>query len=214
MVIYTSALDICNEALDRLGCARITSVADPQTKVEVLVNAKYDECRRALLRQGVWNFAVDFASLASDPTAEYSSFSAVFNLPNDFIRFIGLPSLFITTADSDQYDIFGGKLGLVYYNTTPVTLQYVKDVVEVVKFSPMFKQVFVLHLAYILAYGLTQKMSLVKTLYAEYLDVLATAKAVDGQDRPPRRVTRSSWKDARQQYGSERTYMYPRYFEE
>jgi hypothetical protein len=85
----TSVVDICNNALIRIGSKTITSLSDGD-KVANSCNLLYTQTRDLLLRQHFWNFAVTRVQLASESTSPGFEFDYSYPLPSDFIRAIGL----------------------------------------------------------------------------------------------------------------------------
>ena len=63
-----SEVGICNRALQRVGAARITSLADDNKNARAC-NAAYEPLRDAALRAHPWSFAISRAALAADVTA-------------------------------------------------------------------------------------------------------------------------------------------------
>jgi len=57
-----SAVDLANNALERIGARSITSLGDASTEA-VLMNARLDQLRQTFLRIHPWNFAVDRKNL-------------------------------------------------------------------------------------------------------------------------------------------------------
>ena len=63
-----SVVDICNEAMDLLGAATITSLTE-NSKEARLCNRRFDTVRDTVLRSHNWNCAITRATLAQDAVA-------------------------------------------------------------------------------------------------------------------------------------------------
>ena len=61
----SSVVDICNEAMDLLGAATITSL-DENSKEAKLCNRRFTTVRDQVLRSHPWNSAIRRATLAKD----------------------------------------------------------------------------------------------------------------------------------------------------
>lgn len=62
-----SVVEICNEAMDLLGAATITSL-DENSKEARLCNRRFSTVRDAVLRSHPWNCAITRATLSQDGT--------------------------------------------------------------------------------------------------------------------------------------------------
>ena len=200
-MIPTSDIHIANLALDRLGIAPITSIATPTTTTEDIVARHYDPTRRELLRKYIFNFSKKYAVLTADATKTPAfGFSTAFLLPNDFIRLLALGDVTINgDTPAWLYDMSEGYIFTDAADSTDggLNLNYIFDATTVAKYDPLFVRLFTLQLAANMAYKFTLKPSLVQGIIQELVDVAASAAAVSGQEKPPRRITRSKWRDVR-----------------
>ena len=199
---------ICNLALARLGQPAITTIeGDDLAWVEELMALHYPQTRRRLLRGGTWNFAKERAAVtaASGVTPAFG-FGNAFALPVDYLRFLTLGNI-----DEDNpllptlYDIRGRY---IYTDETDdsdtIYLSYIKDETNVAVWDALFQNLARLELASDVCYRFTLKPSQLTALADELKDVRLEAKAVAGQETPPKRVTRSKWAMARRLGGSSR----------
>lgn len=184
----TSVVDICNNALIRIGSKTITSLTDGD-KVANSCNTIYEQTRDMLLRQHLWNFAIKRVVLASETTAPAFEYTNSFPLPSDFIR---------AKALEDPYAIYkienGSKL---VTNATDVKLIYVARVTDVAKFDPLFVEALILMLAIKLSYILIGSNGREQSLKEELSKIMFLAKQVDGQDDTPDSLNASTFLDAR-----------------
>ena len=77
-----SIVDICSNALRKIGVAPITALTDDSDAAR-LCNALWPEQRDTVLRDHPWNFAQRRAALALLVTAPTWKYSNAFQLPND-----------------------------------------------------------------------------------------------------------------------------------
>ena len=210
---FTSAIDICNDAIARIGGKFITSIETPTTHTETLVASMYVKNRRIVLRSAVWNFAKKYISISK--TAEtLAGFSAVYNLPADFVRFLGISSLYLTPVDTEAYMLSAGKIYLKDDAPSAITLCYIHDASDVTIYDALFVEAFSLRLAYNLSFSLSGKNTLADRLVKEYEEALTNAKMIDGQEQKPLRVQNSKWMQRRKRGGASNYAPSTRYFED
>lgn len=197
---FTTRVDICQAAAMKVGAQDITSVENPKTVTESRLSFLYDQTKRYVLREGIWNFAQKIVTLPSLSEEVPEGFSKVFALPNDNVRFMGIiVNGEYVVPDTDLYMLADNKIYFknFYYVGDTLTLKYIRDINDVRKFDDLFIASFVLRLAYELAFAETQKSALTNRLLEEYAASIIQAKMVDGQEQKPRRVSRSGWLAAR-----------------
>lgn len=192
----TSVVDICNNALVRIGSKTITSLTDGD-KTANACNLIYSQARDALLRQHLWNFAIERTQLASSETAPAFGFSYSFPLPSDFIRVQSIEG-------SPQYKIEGTNL-LTDHNE--IKLIYVKKVTDVAKFEPLFTEALILLLAIRLTYTLIGSNGRENALKDELNKILFQAKQVDGQDDTPDSLDASTFLESKYTGGWDPRYV-------
>lgn len=171
----TSVVDICNNALIRIGSKTITSLSDGD-KVANACNALYEQTRDSLLRQHLWNFAMKRVQLASETTAPAFGFSFSYPLPSDFIR---------VKMIEDQVLSYKIEQTSLLTDAEEVKLIYVSRLEDVTKFDPLFTEALILSLALRLSYILIGSNSREAALKDELQRVLFLAKQVDGQEDTP-----------------------------
>jgi len=192
----TSEIDICNDAIARLGGKFITSIYNPVTHTETLLSSIYAKNRRIVLRSAVWNFAKTLKTIAKSNEVT-PGFSAVYPLPNDFIRFLGVQNMDLMGSQVDRYMLSDNKLYLKDSSADSIVLTYIKDVTDVTRYDALFTEALSLRLAYNLQFALSGKNTTSDRLLQEYLNALQDAKMIDGQEQKPIRVQRSRWMSAR-----------------
>ncbi len=208
----TSEVDLCNLALDLLNVGQITSIEKPATVTEELCSRWYDQTRKEALRRHPWNFAGKRAILAPDSTDPLFGFSSQFPLPTDYIRIMYLNesvTQFDNPIPSNRYTIEDGKIligNILGADTTQIQLIYVSDFTNVPQMDAGFISYFYTLLAQNMSYKLTQQNSAVERVNALMDQAEGRARAMDGQENPPRRIERSRNRRARRQVGSVRNF--------
>lgn len=191
-----SSTDIANMALDLLNADNIQDIENPQNDTEELLNRWYNITRKATLRSHPWNFAAKRAVLAASSTAPAFGYSKAFPVPSDFIRilYIGdtrynhdVPSV------SELYQFENNQIltSDVFTSENTLKLVYVSDFETVSNMDPMFVELLAHRLALNVAYKITGSNTNIERLGRIQKEAERMAKAIDGQERPPRRVERS-----------------------
>lgn len=196
MAVATSAVDICNLALDMVGEAAISSIENPTTKAGRAVARNYDFARRTLLREVVWNFAKKYKVVTRSGTPDFN-YTDAYTFPGDFIRFLSFD------GDSEEYqnqsyDIVGRDLYVNNGAAASIKLRYIADIQDVSKFEALFTRVLVLRLALDLAYTITKDERVIKRINELLTIEFPAATSIDGQERPPKRIQKSKYLQARQ----------------
>lgn len=204
----TSDVDVCNLALDLLNVAQITSIETPTTSTEELCSRWYDQTRREALRRHAWNFAGKRVILAPDATDPIFGYSAQFTLPTDYIRIMYLNESVIqfdNPIPPSRFTVEDGRIligDILGTDPAQVQLIYVSDFKAVPQMDPSFISYFSALLAQNMSYKLTQQNSAVERVNALMERAEDRARAMDGQENPPKRIERSRNRRARRQVGS------------
>lgn len=191
-----SEVDICNLALDLLKQKSVVNIDVPTNQVEELCSRWYQQKRRAALRSHMWNFAMKRIALLPDSSATpLFGFTHAYNLPSDFIRYAGRFDDVgkLASPDPEDHEIENGQILFDGSDNTAINIRYVFDQAIITKFDSLFIEVFVLELAIAFAPKFSGTEARVKTLAGFRAEVVGEARAIDGQERPPRRRQRSEW---------------------
>ena len=78
----TSAVDICNSALNMIGASNIISL-DEDSKAGRICKQRYTNVRDAVFRSHVWNCLVNRVQLTADVSAPTFEFQYQYTLPTD-----------------------------------------------------------------------------------------------------------------------------------
>lgn len=195
----TSAVDICNLALDHLRVdASVTSIETPTSDEEEVCARWYHQTRRDTLREAIWNFAAKRVVLTSSTDEPvFFNFSKFFNLPNDYIR---LATLGDENNPITDYELEGGRILISSTQNTDsdnLNMRYVSDFTIVSKFDPKFISLLAINLAVNMSYkfgGQNNNLIRIEKLQAK---IRLSAGAVDGQERPTKKIQRSRFTGSR-----------------
>jgi len=191
-----SEVDICNLALDLLKQKPIVALDPPTNQVEELCARWYQQKRRAVLRSHMWNFAMKRLALLPDSGATpLFGFTHAYNLPSDFIRYAGRFDDVgkLSSPNPQDHEIENGQILFDGADNAAINIRYVFDQDIISKMDPLFIEAFALELAITFAPKFSGTEARVKTLSGFRAEVIGEARAIDGQERPPRRVQRSNW---------------------
>ena len=200
----TSEVAICNLALIMVKQPTVTQI-DPltstSTKAEELCNRLYQQVRRATIRGHTWNFALKRITISPNAIAPLFGFTHAYDLPPDFLRYVSrhddLGARPSPRFQIEDYQLEGGQILLNGEDSTAINIRYLFDATTVSTFDSLFIQLFAVNLAIELAPNFSASPAVKRDLITRQANIKAEAMAVDGQERPPIRVERSRWNEAR-----------------
>lgn len=187
-----SSVQICNQALAKLGAQRITDLLDDTRNARVL-NAIYDIKRDAELAAHPWTFAITRAQIPASSTAPSFGWLRRFPLPSDCLRLVEVGE---AGADYDPagFEVEGGAI--LTDNGSPLKIRYVQRVTNSGLYPPLFVESFACRLAGEVAEELTQNLSKRDAAWAERRQAIAEARRTNAIERPPQRSQPTSWERA------------------
>ena len=186
----TSKVSVCNLALDLLSAGVVRDIDNPSSPTEEFLSRWYDQCRKKLLREHAWNFAIKRASLAASSTTPAFGYAKQYPLPADFVRLLYIEGDNGVPMNYEDYQVEGGSV-LTSGSSGTVNLVYIFDAKSVPTFDPIFIQLLAHEIALAVAYKSTESNTNVQRISEIRKSLSALAKAVDGQERPPIRIERS-----------------------
>ena len=153
-----TALDICNQALSRLGESPLTAI-DPNGKLPArLCYMHYHPVRREVLCAHRWSFATTAATLQSSETPDPAARHQLrHSLPADCLRVLGV--------SSRNWTLRGRA---IYCAAPDIHLHYIADVEDATLFEPLFCEAFALRLAWKLCIPLINSTTARQALGEEY----------------------------------------------
>jgi hypothetical protein len=182
----TSAVSICNSALIKLGCERISSLTEDNKRAR-LCDEQFEKIRDLVLRSHTWNFAikrVELAALTSTPTFEWSF---EYNLPTDYLASIEV-------YPNRPYAIENFK---ILSDSEIVKLKYIYKCVDYYKYDTSFVEALALRLAADLAYPLIQSTQREQELLSVYEKYVADARSRSSQEKTPEKNIGDTFLNAR-----------------
>lgn len=182
-----SSTAICNSALIEIGGRLITDLSEDSVEAN-LCNEHYDRCRRALLYEHPWNFAIKRANLAASVTEPEYEYDYQFELPSDYIRLLEVE------GNEEQWAV---ENNVIVANYTPLYIKYIADIESTDQFSAIFDEVLALKLAADLAFALKQSVTLKDYAYKKYQDRLRYARSFDAQEGGMQRIYADTWLNSR-----------------
>lgn len=192
----TSSTDICNLALDLLSSGTVQDIENPSNPTEELLNRWYDQCRRKVLREHPWNFAAKRIQLAASSTDPVFGYDTQFPVPSDFIRLLTINDSVYTAdvpASSTLYKVENGNILIsnLFSDSATLNLLYVCDYTNVSGMDPMFIDVLAYEIALSVAYKVAESNGNIERIATLAKERKALAKAIDGQESPPKVIERS-----------------------
>tara|TARA_B100000242_G_scaffold294074_1_gene274581 strand:+ start:12859 stop:13452 length:594 start_codon:yes stop_codon:yes gene_type:complete len=173
----TSAVDICNSALNMIGASNIISL-DEDSKAGRICKQRYTNVRDAVFRSHVWNCLVNRVQLTADVSAPTFEFQYQYTLPTDpyCLRVIKLE--FLDTV----YRIEGRKL---LTNESQLKLIYVGRDENVSNYDQLLSESIAAGMASDLAYPLVGSNTLAQQMFDMYQRKLSEARFVDATEGTP-----------------------------
>lgn len=178
-----SKIDICNQALLKVGADTIasldTSTSDTEAEIRSakLCNVFFDQAIEEVVRIYGWNCCIKRAipsKLTDAPTFE---FDFAFQLPNDCIRVLNVYDTKEAYDDRVKYVIEGRT---ILCDQNEIYLKYTHVPTDVSTLDPLTTQVLILKLAIMLAVPLQHELKMSQALINEYEKiVLPYARSVD-----------------------------------
>lgn len=193
-----SEVEICNQALTKVGATRITSLLDDTPQAKTL-NAIYSVKRDAELAAKPWTFAIKRASLPASATPPAFGWSYSYPLPSDFLALVQVGddwSMYesdggaLFEIESDQAT---GRMALLTDQAAPLNVRYVYRVTNAGLFHPLFVEALACRLAAEVCEPLTQSLAKRQQAWDEYKAAIREARRQNAIEQPPRRPPDASW---------------------
>lgn len=190
-------VEIINSALLKIGEDPIASASETNKRARVGVRL-YEEKRKELLVSSRWTFSIERAELALDATAPAFGFTHQFVLPADCLRVLGLydanQGLHQYTATDKIWKVEGRRF---LYTESTARVFYVRDVITVPDFDPLFDVALALRIAMDAAYALGNGQSRIPQLAQDFERTLREAKKINAVIGTPEQIVSTEWLDSR-----------------
>lgn len=188
----SSAVEICNLALQLLGADSITALTE-NSKAARQCNLSYQPYRDSELRKYAWSFAIVRAQLAeSTIPASFSDlfgYSSAYLLPSDCLRL--LPPDPNEGTYMTEWKI---EKGLILTNTgAPLQIRYIQKITDAAAFDVNFVEVLAAKLALVMCESLTQSSTKKAEMKDAYKEALAAARRANAFENIPMSQAPESW---------------------
>lgn len=171
MPINDADINICTAALHLVGAEGITAFSD-ETREASLSSTLYPMVKQNTLQKHSWRFAIRQEQLALINGAPLFGFTKAYQLPADFLRFVGKDNPTI------KHQIFENK---VYTDLETLYASILYDI-DAQYFPSYFKYLLTLEMAKAYAFGLLEDESKADKLEALARNQLILSKSVDSQN--------------------------------
>ena len=187
-----STVQICNQALSKVGAARIIDLLD-DTKNARILNAIFEVKRDAELAAHPWTFAIKRAKIPALSTAPAFGWLYSYPLPSDFLRLIevGNETNLYDTDSGARFQVEGNAI--LCDEASPLQIRYVYRVTNTGLFSALFVEALACRLAAEIAEELTQNSGKRDMAWAEYKEAIKQARRVNAIEQPPNKQPDLSW---------------------
>jgi hypothetical protein len=169
-----SEVDIANRALQKLGAARIVSLADDSENARECALC-YAPVRDAELRAHPWNFSIKRAQLAADAISPIFGYANSFQLPTDCLRL--LPPDVSVNYNSLDLQVEGRKI--LTDVGAPLEIRYVSRIEDPNLFDALFIEGLACKMAVELCEKLTQSNSKGAVAREDYKYTIREAKKLN-----------------------------------
>lgn len=181
-----SKVEICNQALLKLGQPAIMSIGDDSPRARQCFQ-EFDAALGATLRSYPWPFAIVRKRLARRVEIPAFGFKFYYEIPEDVARVVDL------YTEGYRYQIEGKFIAT---DSEAVSMRYVSKKVPVEQLDEQVVDVVALLLASKLAVIITENMQLKEAIFAEHNMALALARNTWAVEDYPQTVIEGNWLDA------------------
>jgi len=195
MARVTTKTGVANLAASLLKQNPVANIDPPDrgSKLAKLAAQWYDDARRECLAETDWDFAIKRVQISASAAPAFG-WSASYQVPSDYIRVSSIGDE-KNPLTSDDYVVENGFI--MCDEDAPIDFRYVYDCEDITKFSPKFLIAFVKRLSAYIAAGMTGSLNMAVGLGELADDAISTAKGIDAQQTPPRKVQNSRWARAK-----------------
>ncbi|MDR1983138.1 MAG: hypothetical protein LBQ08_05090 [Holosporaceae bacterium] len=178
----SSEVEVCNLALLRINQVSISSLDENSLEARAC-KLNFQQSKSYLLAQYPWTFATFRAILIKVDDNSLWEYSNKYQLPPEFLRMLaiydsGNNQLTSITGAKSPYVLEGGY---ILSNYSGLKMKYIKDIDNIVSFSPEFIDCLVLDLALRLTKYFNDSTSYLQLLMSEFERKFTLAKNSDCQ---------------------------------
>ena len=192
----TSAVDVCNSALNLVGANNITSLTE-DSKAARVCNQRYEFVRDNTFRAHPWNCLITRKSLAQDATTPVYKYAYRYTLPTDpyCLRVLSVRD----DGDAERYDIDyqleAGRYLLTDEGT--MNIRYIGRLTDPTEWDIGLVETIAARLASDIAYPLIGSSSFAQDMFAMYEMKLKDARHSDATEGYPDAIIADTYTAAR-----------------
>jgi hypothetical protein len=190
-----STIDICNQALVKLGSSRIASLTD-DSKQAAALSTIYETKLRAELAAYPWTFAMDRVALPAAAASPSFGWLYQYPLPTDFLRMVEVGEYFVLYQPDITMFALEGR-NILTDEGSPLRIRYIKYVANTGLYPALFVEALACRLAAELAEDLTQSLSKREAMEGAYERAIRIAKRSNAIQLPPQPTPEDTWLLAR-----------------
>lgn len=183
----TSAVDICNRGLSKLGASRITSLTD-DTKAAKACNNAYESVRDFIIRVHPWNSTVKRVQLAPLSDAPVYGYTYRYQWPSDCIKVLEVDTTYSWVSEGRE---------ILTDEGTVLKVRYQRCETDPNQFDRLLVETIAARLAFEISEELTQSNSKKQAALRDYEQILKVAKLNDAQEGSPSTFAEDDWINAR-----------------
>jgi hypothetical protein len=182
----SSAVDICNLALIRLGAKPIASLTEA-TEQARKCNAIYDNIRKIVLRDHPWNFATKIVTLSESADDTVTGWNYIYSYESSCLFARRVFNESTTVGETEEFlnlqsAVLNANYLIIACNISPAYLEYTADVTNTALFDNAFIDAFAWRLSAELAQALTGSVATVNDKIQRYLWSLDRAKTLNSSE--------------------------------
>lgn len=198
--------DLCNMALQKLGCNKIASLKPPDNSPNARACFRvYWRILDMLLRDHAWTFAIQRFQLSASTKAPLFGYAFAYPLPAGWRKVVP-----ITTNESSywgsnptstgsfltrQYSIEADSI--LTNITAPLNVRLVVYIDDTSKFDSLFDEVFATMMAIEMCEELTQSNTKKQVLEQEFKELIERAKFANAIENPSQKSERDTYETVR-----------------
>jgi len=195
-----SVVDICNEAIDLLGAATITSLTE-NSKEARLCNRRFETVRDQVLRSHPWNTAIVRKALAQDSAAPAFGFTYQYTLPTNpyCLRVLSFWNANVNNdiAAYDSQNMFKIEGRKVLTDESTCKIIYVGRITDTEQYDSLLSSTIAHKLASEIAYSITGSNSIAQQMFQLYQARLAEARSMDASEGMPDKIIADTFINSR-----------------
>lgn len=183
--------DICNQALDILKEAEITSLENDNRPIVRWMKRNFDTSRDSLLSRYDWNFALQRVALAADTVAPAFGWRHAFTVPHDCLRVLPVTACGKSEGSPIRHEVEG--LRILTDAQGPLKVRYVRRTEDYDRYPAAFVEALAAYIAMKCGHWVTGKVSYVQVAQGLYREAIDAAWRIDAIEGTSPRAADDDW---------------------